>query len=221
MIHNIYTLCRSGNHAIIFWIMNNYSTIIHDIPQVLYHTSDNSLHFINNINHPTTSVSKETLSYNNLLISFEDYIPNNLLNNDFIILRSFYNTLASRYKLWKPKLGIHDQSYIHEVQDFIHYWKTLAKLAISSKQYIYYDSWLTDKEYRDLIMNKLFNKANINDNILFVPDIGVGSSYIGKQKETLVNNYLTRYETTDIPNLWKDLVEKDNEILRLCNELGL
>lgn len=218
MTHNIFTLCRSGNHAIIFWIMNNYSTIIDDVPGVLYHTSDDSMCFINNYNH--TNFSKDGLDYNNLLISFEDYLPDNLLNDDFIVLRSFYNTLASRYKIWKPKLGIHDQQYIHELQDLIRYWKTLARLAISSKQYIYYDRWLVDKEYRDYIMNKLFNRMNISDNTLFVPDIGVGSSYIGKQKEPLVNNYLTRYETTDIPDSWRNLIEKDVEISSLCEVLN-
>jgi hypothetical protein len=221
MTHNIFTLCRSGNHAIIFWIMNNYSTIIDDIPGILYHTSDNDICFINNYNHQTEiNISKDELNYNHLLISFEDYLPNNLLNNDFFILRSFHNTLASRYKIWKPKLGIHRQQYIHELQDFIHFWKTLARLAISSKQYIYYDKWLVDKKYRDYIMNKLFNRTNINDNTLFVPNIGIGSSYIGKQRETSVNNYLTRYETTNIPNSWRNLIEKDVEILSLCEMLN-
>ena len=220
MTHNIFTLCRSGNHAIIFWIMNNYSAIIDDVPGVLYHTSDDGMCFINNYNHTNRHVSKDGLDYNNLLISFEDYLPDNLLNDDFIILRSFYNTLASRYKIWKPKLGIHDQQYIHELQDLIRYWKTLARLAISSKQYIYYDRRLVNKEYRDCFMNKLFNRMNINDNTLFVPDIGAGSSYIGKQKEPLVNNYLTRYETTDIPDSWRNLIEKDVEISSLCEMLG-
>jgi hypothetical protein len=220
----MYTLCRSGSHAIIFWIMNNYSTIINEIPEVIYHTSDQSIHFINNINHPTNKhkdISKDKLNYNKLLISFEDHIPRDLLDNDFIILRSFRNTLASRYKIWKPKLGIHDQQYIHELQDFTHHWKTLARLAISSKRYIYYDRWLLDKNYRNYIMNQFFDKININDNTLFVPDIGVGSSYIGKKKEDLENKYLTRYENTDIPDSWKNLIKEDAEITHLCEKLAL
>lgn len=71
------------------------------------------------------------------------------------------------------------------------------------------------------IMNQFFDKININDNTLFVPDIGVGSSYIGKKKEDLENRYLTRYENTDIPDSWKNFIKEDAEITHLCEKLTL
>lgn len=231
MLHNprklhktIYTLCRSGNHAIIFWIINNFGGYSeeHSIHEVVYRSNDiNSLCFVNNINHPVrgTPPINTLLDYNTLLISLEDYYPAKLEKEDFIILRDFYNTLASRYRIWQPKLGIGTQNYIHDLETFIKYWKNLAYLAIASREFIYYNVWLENKNYRDSIMQKLFRNDNINDNIDFVPLVGVSSSYIGPQKETDITKYLSRYHTTNLPEEWRRVVDSDNEITDLCNQL--
>lgn len=230
MLHNpmklhktIYTLCRSGNHAIIFWIINNFGGYSeeHSIREVIYKSNDNSLCFVNNINHPVyrTPHINTLLSYNTLLISLEDYYPGKLEKDEIIILRDFYNTLASRYKAFRPLLGIHNEDYIHDLTTFIKYWKNLAYLAIASKEYVYYNTWLNNKNYRDNIMQKLFYTTNKNDNIDFVPLVGVSSSYIGQQKEADITKYLSRYSTTNLPEEWRQTVDNDNEIADLCNKL--
>jgi hypothetical protein len=221
---NIYTLCKSGNHAIIFWIIHNLGGYSMDdsIKEVVYRSKDNNLCFVNNINHRVkrTPDLNSLLNYNKLLISNEDAYPQTLENNDIIILRDFYNTLASRYKLFKPSLGIPTQKYIHDLPTFIKYWKYLASLALSSQQFIYYNTWLTNKNYRDNVMRKLFMTKNAVDNIDFVPQIGSSSSYIGKQKENDTNSYLSRYKTTNLPEEWRNIVDSDIELQELCDQLS-
>jgi hypothetical protein len=224
MQKNIYTLCRSGNHAIIFWIMNNFGGFEDSLSvnSVVYRSSNNYICFVNNINHPVrdTPSIQEVSEYKNILISYEDFYKEDInQSNEIIILRDFYNTLASRYQLFKPLLGIRDQNYIHSLETFITYWKHLAKLSLSSNQYIYYNLWLTDKYYRDQTMIKYFNMKNQNDNTNFVSNIAMGSSYIGSNKECNINNYLYRYNSTNLPEEWKKIVDFDIEIKELCLNL--
>lgn len=223
MFKNIYTLCRSGNHAIIFWIINNFGGYDHDtaIENVFYRSKDNTICFINNFNHKVhNSPHSIPKHYDNIIVSYEDYYLEQTGDNDVIIIRDFYNTLASRYKLWKPYLGIKTQKYIHYVSDFILHWKNLANKALDSKKYIYYNKWLLDKDYRNMTMDMFFYHANIVDNIAFVPEIGVGSSYSGKKLELDKTKYLSRYHETDIPDEWKEKILSDSEIDKLCLSLG-
>lgn len=221
---NIYTLCKSGNHAIIFWIIHNlggYSET-HSQREVVYKSSDNNLCFINNINHPVIGTPKiqDILQYKNILISYEDFFKQDIdQSNDIIVLRDFYNTLASRYRLFKPLLGIKNQDYIHTLENLMLYWKHWANLAIQSNRYIYYNLWLTNKNYRDHTMMKYFNTDNHNDNTEFVPNIGSGSSYIGFYKEHDIQNYMSRYYSTSLPDEWRQLVDSDKEISTLCESL--
>lgn len=223
MFKNIYTLCRSGNHAIIFWIINNFGGYDQEtaIENVLYTSKNNHICFVNNFNHKVhNSPINIPESYINTIVSFEDHYVTQISDTDLIIIRDFYNTLASRYKLWKPYLGIKDQQYIHTIDDFILYWKNLANHALYSNKYIYYNSWLFDQNYRNTVMNKFFDYNNDIDNTIFVPGVGVGSSYAGKKLESDKTKYLSRYHETDMPEEWKQRILSDTEIDNLCLSLG-
>ena len=51
MSYNIYTLCRSGNHAIIFWILDNIAPITSKIDGCCYWNEEKELYYYNNCNH--------------------------------------------------------------------------------------------------------------------------------------------------------------------------
>lgn len=223
MNKKFYSLCRSGNHAIIFWIINNIDSIDlnNSIPGIIYRSiTPNKLVFVNNINHPVPESVLIPSNFDNTFVSYEDILPDYTnTDNSLIIIRDFYNTVASRYKLWQPYLGIKNQKYILEIQEFIETWKNMAELCLSNKiNYIVYNKWISCKTYRDNIMKAIFNTSNTNDIISFVPDI-IGSSYIGKNLESDYRNYLNRYAVTSIPKIWKDIIDSDNNLLSLNTKL--
>lgn len=215
MKKNIYTLCRSGSHAIIFWIINNFGGYDTEtsVQGVIYSSKSNNICFVNNFNHKVNNgLSRLPETYRNMIVSYEDHYLTQVSAEDLIIIRDFHSTLSSRYRLWQPYLGIKTQKYIHTIEDFIISWKNLANHAICSQKYIYYNSWLLNKSYRDIIMNKFFQHNNDIDNTEFVPSISGGSSYVGTKIEPDKSKYLSRYHETDIPEKWRNLISSDQEL---------
>jgi len=214
---DIYTLCRSGNHAIIFWILENLGGINKKIHNCCYWNDVTKIFFYNNCNHIKYNIVKQ---YNYLIRSYED-IYNNKTNNNIkvIIIRDFLNLLASRIKKYGVNLGL-NSSYIQNYNVLKEMWKNHCKEITTNNKVIgiLYNKWLLDKNYRDNISNKL-NIVNKYDNTNIVSTIGEGSSFCGINLEKVKEAYLQRYKLVNIPiNIIND-IKQDNELIQLNLEL--
>lgn len=214
--YEIYTLCRSGNHAIIFWLIDNICKIDKKYDGMCYWNDDAKLYYYNNCNH--INYNNFMSDYNYLLLSYEDadIIENKntnivesknitgtdtiegVTNKVIVIVRDYLNFMASRYKKYGCKLGLND-SYLQDYKQIKNLWIKLCNDIIAGKAVgIIYNKWLISKEYRDEV-SLVLNIPNINDNTSFVSDIGEGSSFCGVKLENDKNNYLNRFD----PSLFK------------------
>jgi len=199
-------MCRSGNHAIIFWLINNICTVDHNIQGAVYWNNEKKLYYYNNCNHLSYNFIE---NYNHLIKSFEDTdMDTNIRYGDIniIILRDYKNFIASRYKKYGSKLGLNN-SYLQNYEQIRDLWIRLCDQIINNDKIIgiIYNSWLTSKEYRDNICSKL-GIINTNDNTSIVSDIGEGSSFCGVKLEEDSTLYLNRFN--------EKLFENDIELLQ-------
>lgn len=215
---HVYTLCRSGNHCIIYWFLNNCGGITHKRENYIYHNPKFGLYYYNNCNHLKHKYASE---YNILIKSFEDVreVPISKNFTTVVIIRDILNTISSRYKKYGDKLGL-NKTYLQNIDDIIRSWKIMAKKIINDTNIIgiLYNKWLTDSKYRDIISVKL-GKYNKNDNTEYVPNIGHGSSFCGVKLEDNKNNYLERYKAVKLSKNIIERMKTDKELLSLNMKL--
>ena len=211
----IYTMCRSGNHAIIFWILENLGGTDKSIENCCYWNDKTKVYFYNNCNHVSYHYVN---SYKYMIKSYEDVNANGS-NKIIIILRDFVNLIASRYKKYGEKLGL-NWSYPQDLNKIKGIWKQHANLILSDKNVtgILYNKWITDKEYRDNISVEL-KINNIKDKTDYVSTIGEGSSFSGIKLESSKNNYTERYRQIEFPKYIIENITNDNELCELNKQL--
>lgn len=208
--YEFYGLCRSGNHAIVNWIINN---LISDTSNKIF-LSDYSFYcdgvfFQNNYNGPNSGIElfKKGLRFKPtiVLISYEEAdieeieSPVSLIKQQskkFTIVRSLKNLLASRLKNNMPFKSENINSL--STDPFFLAWEKHVRYENN----IFYDKWLIDKTYRDMISLKLgiYNRDLIND----MTTNGGGSSFSGMILDT-AENLLNRYKQVEIS---ANLIEK-------------
>lgn len=208
---HIYGLSRSGNHAIIFWIINNIVDSISTVGQEIYIDYHNIVCYINNVNIKNKLyqhlINTDKFSY--LFKSYEDTYTNK--NTSIVILRDFLNLLCSRYEKFhnnKHNICLNNQ-YICDLHHLIETWKQHSH---SRRKLILYNDWLVSKNYRDNISKNLIGIPNIKDKIDIISEIGQGSSFNDK-------DYLSRYKSVHLPQHMKDIILKDKELLDLNYQL--
>jgi hypothetical protein len=235
---------RSGNHAIINWLLANFNngkevieryktncSIINDSTYVpIFINSNASIVFFNScVEDPFWGIKSDfDLSNLNLIIhSYEDklfsYIEehsynkcNNLEENiiNIIILRDPYNMFASRQKYidnyWTKVDLLHIDMWIAYAEEALN-----INNNINNKIIILYNKWLTDKDYRDDIANKL-GVYNF-DNTRIVSTCGNGSSFVGVKLDE-VQNYLERYKSVKLSDEVDDMLNNDR-VKSLVNQL--
>lgn len=210
--YNIYGLSRSGNHAIIFWIINNLSNSFYQLNNGIYVSDDKKVCYINNVNieNKLQNFIFPTEQFEYVIKSYEDTYINN--ETSIIIVRDFLNMLCSRYaKYHNHKHNIClTNKYICDLHFLIDTWKNHTR---SPKRIILYNTWLVSKQYRNNRFQELFNMPNTVDNISRISDIGQGSSF---QNNT---DYLTRYKHTNLPKHMIDTIINDKELLQLNQTL--
>lgn len=219
MIYEIFTMCRSGNHCIIFWMLDNLGGIKEKYEGTAYWNHDKLLYYYNNCSRYAYTFIN---NYRNLVKSYEDvyYFKTPDENTKkIIILRDFLNMVSSRYKKYNPKLGL-DRTYLESIQQVINLWKVLANECISNSNIttILYNKWILDKSYRDSISDKL-GINNEFDNTNIVSCIGEGSSFKGVNLEEDKNVYNERYKLIDLPESMKNIILNDTELLELNKKL--
>ena len=232
-------LRRSGNHAIINWI-------IHQL-------HDNCL-FVNKIapyKLPYDRTKDKNTVYDNLLYSYEDVHLSYIFNKKFeklrnkatyrarrryniLILRNPFNLFASRTKSDKTGIG----SVFFSAQDL---WKAYANEYLSNtthiikdKVIINYDSWYKDQSYRKNIARQLaldFDDAGRD----VVPEFGGGSSfdkldYQDKASNMKVNERWKQLQgnvtfedvllDTTLLSLARKIFDFDPDLARYCDEMS-
>ena len=208
---DIYTLCRSGNHAIIFWILENLGGIKCVKGKRYFWNGETGVYYVNDASRGKIPDLKYPTYY---LRSFEDYYPKQKdCAKKIIVLRDFINTICSRYKKYGPELGSY--GYLNGIESIIETWKCLARDIWNDKAVgIIYNKWLTSLEYRDIIGANI-NIENRFDRIDFISSIGGGSSFIGENLETDKNRYLERYKEIALPLNMIKIILGDNELIEL------
>ncbi len=205
MLINIFSLRRSGQHAIIFWLLDNIGNITENNSTYMYWNEEKKIYYYNDC---TDNIYEYKLDYNYLFKNFEDCkvniitIDNEIPNKKILIIRDFVNSYCSR---------INKNIGSIKIREVIEIWKEhISYLNDESFTVIIYNKWISDKEYRDKICDDLsiINKENIE----FVPDIGGGSSFNDK-------NYLERYKMTKIKDEDRNIISNDLELLRLNKEI--
>jgi hypothetical protein len=232
-IYKIYGMQRSGNHAIINWLIENLSddSTREYIDGVSFVAKDVS--FLNHVmlkDRPNTYNNNQFLLKDclkkatsvhpkSLILSYEDVglteSNNNILGNvkhtKIIIVRNLENLVASRLQFniknyeWYNYFKLCDD-------DFFRTWETHVNNNFLK---IHYDKWLIDKNYRNLICEQLniINKDITN----IVTSPGNGSSFIGQSLDSN-GNLLSRYQQINMP---KDVLDKilyyGEKNLEYCN----
>ena len=227
--HAIYGLRRSGNHAILEWMIKNFSQ--KDQRHVIKHrliTSGNSC-YLNAINEYIQSrdlfidYNFAKITYKNLLISYED-IPETLESeytlgfNKIVILRDILNVVASRYK---RMMDIDPKSIDYKLMEIdeklFQCWISHASAFKRNVLIIKFEDWLSSKEQRDRISNSLGCK-NI-DCVNTIPFHGGGSSFTKMEKIPSVEDLLNRSEQVKLPTEILERIQK-SDILNLRKEHG-
>lgn len=233
-------LRRSGNHAIINWILANYNngnsvdSVFNNnlhYRSLIFTNINKDIYFFNGcLDDPYRSI-KNMINFektNLLLHSYEDqsfsYIINNSLNKyvhqeddivNIIVLRDPVNMCASRYK--HVDHSVHTQ--VNEY--YINLWISYAEEALNitnnmkNKIVILYNKWVTDKDYRNEIAKKM--KMINYDNTQQVSICGGGSSFVGMNLDE-PENYINRYKNVELPNDIIKLLNSD-KVTNLVNKL--
>jgi len=226
MIYSFYGLRRSGNHAILEWLLYNMGNkgnrvcykVENGSEKVIsrdtaFYFNDVSRYTGNHIQLCYDVISSYEIGAKDILVTYEDksisykLIPS---KTNIIVIRDILNVLASRIKNSNAK-NPRDMRIDEEI---IGLWKEHASDENSIK--ILYEKWLTSKEYRDSICERL-NISNF-DNTKNVYSFGGGSSFTGEVLDSK-ENLLNRYKHIDLPNNIKKMV-CDKTIVDLRKKLG-
>ena len=198
IIYEFWGMKRSGNHAILNWIIENIvdsskeKNYINNDPHDFYCENllvVNCYHEANYKKEILRIGLKQNPKY--LIITYEDRktdysIFKSLNTHKFVILRNLSNLISSR------------MNYKHEsimtIQD--EFFSTWENHVEKNYHKIYYDQWLVDLSYRDDV-SALLNIKN-KDITTNITGQGGGSSFIGVNLDTK-ENLLTRYKQVSFP----------------------
>ena len=223
---------RSGNHAIIHWMMRNMSGCTSFCNDVWLNQDPSK-----------ATLKKMKLGINsrrNVIISYEDRLPDfsdSLYNSDhvghisnqyhIIILRDQFNLFASRMS-WKYKQGTCFKKNVNYRKKIIDIWKSHALQFLEWEQGsessaivrvpINFNEWYVNKHYRKTIGQQLALDGN-QTNVGAIHDYGGGSSFdgmnvrAGKQLDVLC-----RYKNLLQDHDFKSIFE-DKELITLSTKI--
>ena len=205
-----YGAMRSGNHAIINWILRHFdSFIFYNCCSV----KDAGLVSVENFN--VFKFGSEP--YKVRLASFEDELYGVDVKHDItprigniIVLRDFYNTYASRFQKRRTEKSQYWQERTWYRYDDVSIWKRFAREFMGETNFtnaikVNYNRWFSSKDYRESLSSNFgpFSDAGLN----VVMNIAGGSSFDmlkcdGRAHEMRVLHRWTKYYND------KEFVEK-------------
>lgn len=225
---------RSGNHALIIWILKQLpGATCYNNNMGPFHPPENTI---------IKKIALRGFSQFNLLVSledkwckdaFQDYdsikFGESEQKHTILILRDPYNMFASRW-VWKDEFGRLFREDPEHQRMIIDIWKEHARtfldwknssedLPSNHKLGINYNLWFVDKEYRRQIAEKLhlrFTDAGKDD----VSNYGFGSSFTGRDlhKKGSQLKVLDRWKSTLEDSAYCDLF-LDKELRDLSREI--
>ncbi len=225
-VYQIFGIQRSGNHAIINWLIDNMSgSVLH-----CNHVRKNQ--------HPRDCKKnfRWGLGNSHLIASFEEYSPNDFelkfdsdLYGQFtsgfnlLLLRDPFNLFASRYA-WEKPPGDRFREKIKTRERKISLWKEYANTYLKWQSHqqpqnitINYNQWCVDDEYRLKLAKKLgFEIEEIQSKR--IPKNGGGSSFTGSQKIVDKNIFLQRFREFENDEKFKSIF-KDEELIDLSKKI--
>ena len=185
-VFNITGIRRSGNHAIIEWILHHYSGF--------------SVHYndIKNLSSPLDAyyiLYKWKLGNPAITFSFEDISIKDFLNNaglflnaerkfNILIMRDPYNLFASRYN-WQTEQGHRFRTSLKYRRKIIALWKNHAERYLTWSDEsslnipINYNRWCLDMDYQKTLLKSLDVPITKVNQIYQIPNFGYGSSFTG------------------------------------------
>lgn len=152
-----YGLKRSGNHAIIHWILQNIGPCKETMPSYI-HKGTNVI-FFNDVLASSSVIANEVdnCDKEHILASVEDVYTENLITDKIMknplrifILRNPLNCYASRLKTF------YESNYIeYPVESFATLYNNFVSNIGRDSFIIDYDIWNSDRSYRDEISQRL------------------------------------------------------------------
>lgn len=241
-VYEFLALSRSGHHSVVNWVIQNTVGFQCDWTYKLTQMGSNGLFYLNEANHDIPLsfkyVSEKKDLVKKLYLNYEDTPGdytlfnddkiyrgpmsvsfNGVENSDFagrvIIIRDFYNLLASRIKSNENKLlkkWNNNQHLLDVGEQCIFRWKSQAKSCIyNNTSYLRFEDWLTNKDLREKF---LF------DNFGLVDHFGVNGVQGTKSSFGSHEGVTNRYKQVEIPEEIKTLIKNDNELHYLMGRLG-
>jgi hypothetical protein len=235
------SIARSGHHVIMHWFLKNmtgrYPTGQFQVAALgsdWVHWNDSTLNFDSCLNAfldpgciPYKKPTHLSVSYDDSLPLVSHFTTNGFYGNrnykyvgeweitkinKIIIIRDFYNTLVSRYKMFynDPNLGVPNPRSTYN-QEFIDLWKRYAKVCLKNiVPFIKFEDWVLSKSKRVELLDK-FGATEVYDN---TEVDGTASSFNDKK------DVLNRWDPDILPDEILDLIYKDNELHYLIGALG-
>jgi hypothetical protein len=237
-----YGLRRSGNHAILAWLLKNLSSIESELENLIapspeigfiskrcgdaYHLNDvgagwsvRNPKYLAGLIDGYVSVGAKTI-----ILSYEDYGPSASLFNKYpdefyFLKRSKKITLIRDIvnvlaSRYKASTSQIGKKVTFTINDSkIGSW---VECATTTELKIKYEDWLVSKEYRDFICECLnITNRDLTDH---VSSAGGGSSFSGTEKVNK-DRLLNRSKEVDLPEEWKIHLSKA-EVINARNALG-
>ena len=224
-----YGLRRSGNHAILEWLIQNMGGS--GERKVVFWRRLMAVKLAAYINEANTYPSLEVLQehhriantiFEKLIVSYEDVnldyvLPVTTGYKNIVIIRDIPNLFASRYK---KSIGYEqpwDFGAMRIDEHSVDIWKNHALTGLNGDAIlIQFEKWLDSKEYRDKIA-ALFGCDNydITDTIT---EFGEGSSFSGQNVPT-AEDLKNRSNQIELPEEVQQRIEQE-DIIELRKRLG-
>ena len=230
-------LCRSGNHAIVNWIIAQcpgrvlfYNDLSVGVPFQkhpinLIKEAQNSESEIRWFIHSYEDVYiKESLGNKALREKLDSSVGKSAARHQILILRNPWNLIASRL-VWKLKKGAEFRENLEHRKRVVGIWKEHAKeylndtCELKNKVVISFDHWCSDSAYRQGIATSLgipFTDKGFDS----VASEGGGSSFNGltsntKERQVAV---LQRWKSVEDDPIFKSLT-RDQELVELSERI--
>jgi hypothetical protein len=224
--YEFYGLRRSGNHAILEWLIQNMGgpgtrNVVK--PKRVIQCGDSA--YLNECNtygshaEVNRDISFCQSAFNNLIVAYEDVPTSYSLTNThdsqkIVILRDIFNLFSSRYKKVVSQSGIDYYKSAMPIDEVVvNKWKQHAN---SDAIIIIFEKWIESKDYRDSICERLgIPNHDITDTMT---NFGGGSSFTGQKKPT-IEELKSRSKIVNLP---QEVIDRLNhpDITEIRKRLG-
>ena len=223
-----YGLRRSGNHAILEWLLQNMGgsgnremvknrRIIH-VNNAAYINEANSYIDKEELNQ---DISNSEKNYEKLIVSYEDVpVDFSLFTEGYkkiVVVRNIENLFASRFKKAQQYKSSIYTGPMRIDQFAVDLWKNHVNAGLNGDAIlIQFEKWVDSKEYRDQITAQL---DTVNYDITDTMTVfGAGSSFSGNVKPT-AKELKSRAKMVHLPELIKNRIAQP-DIIELKKKLG-